>query len=166
MNGDPPDRSCPAVVLHAQFALLSLALAGCCLYFLFRWQLAGPFWPPALPQPYVWLMIATLVSGVLAFGWVAVEVGRTTAARVGHRWGRESRIIQIDTRRVGILTGVGELFGSLCALIPLSAPGCGLSCYLVCIGASAFSASAGVVTFVCVWTRHRQKRDDWRDQGA
>lgn len=71
------------------------------------------------------------------------------AARLGYRWGRESRTVQFEIRRSGAFIGVGQILGSLCALIPLAAPGCGLGCALRCIGTAAFGVSMGVVTLVC-----------------
>jgi len=140
MNAERYSRSRPVIALYAHAALMGVGMACACLLLFIFWRFGGMVVPAAFPKPLLWFFF----PGGLAWGWFAVEVARTTAARLGYRWGRESRVFQFELRPIqGILFGIVCLVLSSFAIIPL-APGRGLWLTLTCVGMTVFSASMGV----------------------
>jgi hypothetical protein len=115
------------------------------------WLFGGLVIPAALPA---WIPCILFPVGPVVFGWFAVEVGRTAAARIGYRWGRESSIIQFYVGRAGgTFLAISFLFGSFMMAFAAFVAVVGPWLKVAMFGIAVLVASMGITTLLCAWTR-------------
>lgn len=160
MSGDQRNAKWFVIAVHVEVAALLLFMAGAAITAFLVWLIGGPFWAPGRwSQLIVWILIGlTLLSPFTV--WCAWEVVRTAGARLGYRWGRESKILRFQPEGTLRDLSIGAMIaiGGLCALLPLSNPQIGLWEFVACIAMSLLGTSLGLCSLLWSWDERRSRK--------